>query len=181
MLIDKATFPSLKSRFEVPNTQLLLVQTISVVNMYLPTIILLAVSASAHTIFQRVSVNGADQGQLVGVRAPQDDYPIQNVNDGNIVCNTGLVQPVSQSVISVPSGARVGTLWGHVLGGAQSANDPDNPIASSHKGPIQVYLAKVSNAGTSGFSGLQWFKVASEGLDTNSGKWAVDTMISGGG
>jgi len=126
-------------------------------------------------------VNGADQGQLVGVRAPSNDNPIQNVNDGNIVCNTGLVSPVSTAVISVAAGARVGTWWGHVLGGAQSSGDPDNPIASSHKGPIQVYLAKVNNAATDGFTGLKWFKVASEGLDTSSGKWAVDTMISGGG
>lgn len=140
---------------------------------------LLAASASAHSIFQRVSVNGADQGQLVGVRAPQNDNPIQNVNDGNIACNTGLVSPVSSAVITVPAGARVGTLWGHVLGGAQYSGDADNPIAASHKGPIQVYLAKVSDAGTSSFSGLSWFKVASEGL--NNGKWAVDTMISGGG
>jgi cellulase len=149
--------------------------------MYLKSIILLAAGVSAHTIFQKVSVNGADQGQLVGVRAPQNDNPIQNVNDGNLVCNLGLVQPVSTAVISVPAGARVGTWWGHVLGGAQYANDADNPIAASHKGPIQVYLARVSNAGTDGFTGLKWFKVAHEGLDTNTGKWAVDTMISGAG
>jgi hypothetical protein len=31
----------------------------------------------------------------------------------------------------------------HIIGGAQGANDADNPIASSHKGPITVYLAKV--------------------------------------
>ena len=41
----------------------------------------LAVSGvSAHSIFQKVSVNGVDQGQLKGVRAPDSDYPIQNVN-----------------------------------------------------------------------------------------------------
>jgi cellulase len=46
-------------------------------------------------------------------------------------------------------------------------------------GPIIVYLAKVSNAATSGTSGLQWFKVAEEGL--NNGVWAVDNMINNGG
>jgi hypothetical protein len=30
-------------------------------------------TASAHTIFQKVSVNGVDQGQLKGVRAPDSD------------------------------------------------------------------------------------------------------------
>lgn len=65
------------------------------------------------------------------------------------------------------------------LRGAQSANDPDNPIAKSHKGPISYYLAKVDNAATTGTSGLKWFKVAHEGL--SGGKWAVDNMIAGGG
>jgi cellulase len=42
-----------------------------------------------------------------------------------------------------------------------------------------VYLAKVSNAATTGTTGLQWFKVAESGL--SGGTWAVDTMISNGG
>lgn len=105
---------------------------------------LAASSATAHTIFQRVSVNGADQGQLVGVRAPNDDYPVQNVNAAEMACNLGLHSPISSSVISIPAGAKVGTWWQHILGGAQGSNDADNPIAASHKGPLQVYLAKVS-------------------------------------
>ena len=98
--------------------------------------ILLAASAvSAHTIFQKVSVNGADQGQLKGVRAPDSDYPIQNVNDGNFACNTGITHK-DNTVITVPASAKVGGWWGHVIGGAQGANDADNPIAKSHKGRI---------------------------------------------
>jgi cellulase len=111
----------------------------------LPLAALAATSASAHTIFQRVSVNGVDQGQLVGVRAPASDNPVQNVNAAELACNLGLASPVSTSVITVPAGAKVGTWWQHILGGAQGANDPDNPIAASHKGPIQIYLAKVSS------------------------------------
>jgi hypothetical protein len=105
-------------------------------------------------------------------------------------------------VISVPAGAKLGAWWGHVIGGAQGPNDPDHPIAASHKGswhrsvkatmvtweqianactagPIQYYLAKVDNAATTGTTGLQWFKVAHDGL--SNGKWAVDTMIANGG
>ena len=37
------------------------------------TAALLAGSASAHTIFQKLYVNGADQGELVGIRAPDYD------------------------------------------------------------------------------------------------------------
>ena len=37
------------------------------------TAALLAGSASAHTIFQKLYINGADQGELVGIRAPDYD------------------------------------------------------------------------------------------------------------
>ncbi|KAK4165591.1 glycoside hydrolase [Cladorrhinum sp. PSN259] len=134
--------------------------------------------ASGHTIFQKVSVNGQDQGQLKGVRAPSSDYPLMNVNDANFACNTG-IQFKDNTIITIPAGARVGAWWGHVIGGAQSANDADNPIARSHKGPIMVYLAKVDNAATAGTTGHRWFKVAESGL--NGGVWAVDNMISNGG
>lgn len=139
--------------------------------------LLLATAVNAHTIFQRVSVNGADQGYLTGMRAPSSNNPIQNVNDGGFACNNGLSS--SSTIINIPSGAKVGALWQHVLGGAQGSNDADNPIAKSHHGPIQVYLAKVSNAQTTGTSGLSWFKVASDGL--NGGKWGVDNMVANNG
>jgi cellulase len=105
---------------------------------------LAATSVSAHTIFQEVSVDGAEQGLLFGVRAPDSNYPVQDVLSGDITCNTGLHSPVSSDVITIPAGAKVGTFWQHLIGGPQGANDPDNPIASSHHGPAQVYLAKVS-------------------------------------
>lgn len=56
-----------------------------------------------------------------------------------MACNTGIVYK-DNNIINIPAGARVGGWWGHVIGGAQSANDPDNPIAPSHKGPAIVYL-----------------------------------------
>ncbi|OCL05159.1 lytic polysaccharide monooxygenase [Glonium stellatum] len=144
--------------------------------------LLLAISAisRAHTIAQRVSVNGNDNGQLVGIRSPSSDYPIMNVNDANIACNTGIHQPVSSKVIDIPAGAKVGVMWGHVIGGPQVANDPDNPIAKSHKGPVIFYMAKVNDAAASGTSSLQWFKVSQDGLDS-SGKWGVDRMIANNG
>ncbi|KAF2690873.1 lytic polysaccharide monooxygenase [Lentithecium fluviatile CBS 122367] len=138
----------------------------------------LAATASSHTILQKISVNGADQGQLKGVRAPDSDYPIQNVNDASFACNKDIKHQDS-TVITIPAGAKVGGWWGHVIGGAQSPGDPDHPIAKSHKGPIIYYLAKVSNAATTGTTGLKWFKVAHDGL--SNGKWAVDTMIANSG
>jgi len=141
---------------------------------------LLPALTTAHCIAQRVRVNGADQGQLVGIRAPTSNYPIQNVNDGNIACNSGYSQPVSNKVIDVKAGDKVGVQWGHVIGGAQFAGDKDHPIAASHKGPTIFYLAKVDDPVTSTGKGLSWFKVAEDGLDS-SGKWGVDRMIAAGG
>ena len=62
----------------------------------------------------------------------------------------------------------------------RGANDADNPIAASHKGPTIFYMAKVSNAASASASGQQWFKVAEDGLD-GSGNWGVDRMIQNGG
>lgn len=121
---------------------------------------LLPLLTSAHTIAQRVrylpspipfslsptnshSVNGVDNGEAVGIRTALSNYPIQNVNDANIACNANFKQPVSTKVISVKGGDRVGVLWGHVIGGAQFANDPDHPIAKSHKGPTIFYMCVV--------------------------------------
>ncbi|GAB1313686.1 Endo-beta-1,4-glucanase D [Madurella fahalii] len=142
------------------------------------TLVTLATAVSTHSIFQKVSVNGADQGQLKGVRAPYSNFPIQNVNHPDFACNTNL-QLRDNTVIRVPAGARVGAWWGHEIGGAAGPNDPDHPIAASHKGPISVYLAKVDNAATAGTTGHQWFKIAERGL--NNGVWAVDELIANGG
>jgi lytic cellulose monooxygenase (C1-hydroxylating) len=107
-----------------------------------------------------------------------------------------LVSPLSNTVITIPAGGTVSAWFEHVLGGAQSATDADNPIAASHKGPILIYLAKVfditrkiglcwpswkvDNAATArDYNTYERFKIADQGLDTTTGKWAVDTMIAG--
>jgi len=135
-----------------------------------------ASSVNAHTIFQDVSVDGVSQGQLTGLRTPNQNNPVYDVTSTDMVCD----KPgyTSTSIISVNPGSKIGYYWEHVLGGPQFANDPDNPIASSHHGPIQIYLAKVANAATSSQTGLQWFKVASQGFDTGSKVWGVDTMVA---
>ncbi|PSN62551.1 hypothetical protein BS50DRAFT_603251 [Corynespora cassiicola Philippines] len=141
---------------------------------------LLPALSSAHCIAQRVRVNGQDNGELVGIRAPNSNYPIQNVNDQSMACNANYRTPVSTKVIDVKPGDKVGVQWGHVIGGAQFPNDPDHPIAKSHKGPTIFYMAKVDNAASASPNGLKWFKVYEDGLD-GSGQWGVDRMISAGG
>lgn len=113
-----------------------------------------ALSVEGHAIFQKVSVNGADQGSLTGLRAPNNNNPVQDVSSQNMIC--GQPGSTSQTVIQVKAGDRIGAWYQHVIGGAQFPNDPDNPIASSHKGPVMAYLAKVDNAASASLNGLKW-------------------------
>ncbi|KAK1964080.1 family 61 glycosyl hydrolase [Colletotrichum sublineola] len=115
--------------------------------------------AHAHAIFQKVSVNGKEYGSLAGLRAPNQNNPTQDVSSQDIIC--GKVATSSQEVITVAPGDRIGAWWQH--------------------GPITAWLAKVPSASGGGVTGLQWFKVAEDTLDTGSGQWAVDKMIGGGG
>ncbi|KAL2156624.1 hypothetical protein VTH82DRAFT_1369 [Thermothelomyces myriococcoides] len=142
-------------------------------------VIAIAASAWAHSIFQKVSVNGADQGLLVGLRAPQSDYPVYDVNDQQLTC--GLPGTRSDKVIDVKAGDRIGAWWGHVIGGEQYPSDPDHPIAASHKGPISTYMARVDNAATASDAGLQWFKIHEDTFDPATGLWGVDNMIANSG
>jgi cellulase len=87
-------------------------------------------AVNGHAIFQRIRVNDVDQGQLVGVRAPAKNTPVQDVTGDSIACNTNLYSPV---LVTIPAGAKVGTSYEHVIRGPQIPNDPDNPIAHSHK------------------------------------------------
>ncbi|KAH9907609.1 glycoside hydrolase family 61 protein [Xylariomycetidae sp. FL2044] len=139
----------------------------------------LAISAEAHCIFQKVSVNGQEQGSLVGLRAPNDNNPVYDVTSQDIICQKQ--GTTSDKVIAVAPGDELGAYFGHVIGGAQFANDPDNPIAKSHKGPITAWLAKVDDAATASKTGQKWFKIWYDTLDTSTKIWGVDNMISQGG
>ncbi|KAI1303786.1 glycoside hydrolase family 61 protein [Xylaria venustula] len=138
-----------------------------------------AASAEAHTIFQEVSVNDQKQGSLVALRAPNDNNPVYDVTSQDIICQKA--GRTSSSIINVNPGDQIGAYWGHVIGGAQFANDPDNPIAASHKGPITAWLAKVDNAATASKTGLKWFKIWEDTFNPSTKKWGVDNMISNQG
>ncbi|KAH9936772.1 glycoside hydrolase family 61 protein [Epithele typhae] len=147
----------------------------------LATAALLAGSASAHTIFQKLYVNGVDQGELVGIRAPDYDGPIMDVTSNDVICNGGINPyhtPISTAVIDVPAGATLTAEWHHTLN--QAAGDPSDPIDASHKGPLISYLAKIPDATQSSVTGLKWFKIAEEGLEPD-GTWATDKMIANAG
>ncbi|KAJ2916112.1 hypothetical protein MD484_g4293, partial [Candolleomyces efflorescens] len=148
----------------------------------LTTLLSLLAGIHAHSIFQEVHVNGVSQGHTAGIRVPEYDGPISDVNSNDIICNGGINpyrQPLSQKIIDVPAGAQVTAEWHHTLRGAEP-NNPSDPIDPSHKGPVMVYLAQIPNALQSSVTGLKWFKIYHDGLDS-SGVWGVDRLIKNKG
>lgn len=128
---------------------------------------------------QQLSVNGVSQGSLKGLRAPNQNNPVQNVASNDLTC--GVVATQDSTVISVAAGSQLGAWYQHVIGGPQFSGDPDNPIASSHKGPVTAWLAKVDNAASASHTSANWFKIAEENLDTSTNTWGVDTVIKNNG
>lgn len=130
-------------------------------------------------VLQKVSINGQEKGSLEGIRAPNNNNPVQSVSSNDLTCGQSGYK--SNTVFSVSAGSQVGLWFQHVIGGPQGSNDPDNPIASSHKGPVTAWLAKVDNAASSSHNGLKWFKIWEDGFNTGSRKWGVDNLISNNG
>ncbi|KAF9533056.1 glycoside hydrolase [Crepidotus variabilis] len=146
------------------------------------SVVFFASSGSAHTIFQELWVNGVSAGHQVGIRVPSYDGPITDVNSNDLICNGGInpyVTPVSKTVIPVPAGAQVTAEWHHTLTSANTG-DASDPIDASHHGPVIAYLAKVPDATQTTVTGLKWFKIYQDGLDS-SGKWGVDRLITNKG
>ncbi|KAF6745879.1 family 61 glycosyl hydrolase [Ephemerocybe angulata] len=138
-----------------------------------------------HTIFQRLSVNGQSYGFLQGVRTPggeQANSPTTDLTYPNFACNTE--HWTDPSVIPIPAGACVGAYFSDYLAGPKCLpfGDSVHPVHPSHKGPIIVFLAQVSNASTTTSTGLRWFKIAEDGYssvpDSDSSRWASERMIA---
>jgi len=78
------------------------------------------------------------------------------VNSQDMICGSSGTK--SQTVVKVSAGDKIGTYWGHIIGGKQYANE-DGTIASSHKGPVMAYMVKVDNAASAGLNGLKWYRL----------------------
>ncbi len=106
-------------------------------------------------VIQAFSVGGVYQGQGVGVRVPSDNtvrpfsqtpiegliilQAITDINSASIACNTGYMQPVSQTVIQVPAGSKVTAHFHHKSTGYVGP-DPADPLDPTNKGPVIAYL-----------------------------------------
>lgn len=110
------------------------------------------------------------------------DGPITDVTSNDVICNGGpnpLNQPLPTDIINVKAGDKLTTEWHHTLD-STSATDKADPIDPGHLGPIMIYLAKVDSALTTTVTGLKWFKVYEDGLDSN-GTWAVTRLYNNKG
>ncbi|KAG8914689.1 hypothetical protein FRC00_011472 [Tulasnella sp. 408] len=135
-----------------------------------------AASAHAHSVMQQIIVDGKAQGALTGIRVPAKNSPVVDVESNDIICNANLRSPLPGDVIDVKGGSKVGIEWHRTIGKLSS-----DVISKSHRGPIQVYLAKVDSATQEDVTGLNWFKVAEQGFDAGSNTWATDDLIKNKG
>jgi cellulase len=129
----------------------------------------LATLAHSHATVWNLLVNGVDQGVEKGasgyIRTPVNNSPVKDLTSKDLTCNTNNVA-VAKSV-SVEAGDEVTFQWHH-----NDNSAADDIIDGSHKGPILVYIAPTASNG----AGNVWVKIAEEGYDASTKKWAVDKL-----
>ncbi|KAF8075049.1 glycoside hydrolase family 61 protein [Lyophyllum atratum] len=114
-------------------------------------------AAVAHTTVYGAWING--------IRSPPNNNPVKDLKSSAMACNVNN-NPVSRT-LSVKAGDKFTFEWYH-----SSRND--DIIASSHHGPVLVYIAPTSSNG----QGAVWTKIFQ---DSYSGNWGIDRLISSHG
>jgi len=136
-----------------------------------------AVVTSAHTIFTNLVAGGTTNPVGYAIRDPSYDGPITDVTSNYLACNGGSNPTTPSSyVVNVNAGSTVQAVWRHTL-----TSDATDVIDPSHKGPVQAYLKKVTNATTDPGYGSGWFKISEAGLDVSTQDWAVTDLIANQG
>ncbi|KAF4220099.1 hypothetical protein CNMCM8980_003388 [Aspergillus fumigatiaffinis] len=128
---------------------------------------------SAHATVHAVWINDVDQGagnSAAGyIRTPPNNSPLTDVTSSDMTCNVNGKNAVAKT-LSVKAGDKVTFEWHH-----DSRSASDDIIASSHMGPVMVYMAPTEK----GTAGNGWVKIAEEGY--SNGKWAVANLIANKG
>ncbi|KAH2783192.1 hypothetical protein KXW19_001736 [Aspergillus fumigatus] len=128
---------------------------------------------SAHATVHAVWINDVDQGAGNSadgyIRSPPNNSPITDVTSTDMTCNVNGKNPVAKT-LSVKAGDKFTFEWHH-----DTRSDSDDIIASSHMGPVMVYMAPTEK----GTAGNGWVKIAEEGY--SNGKWAVANLIANRG
>ncbi|KAE8369734.1 putative endo-beta-1,4-glucanase D [Aspergillus caelatus] len=127
---------------------------------------------SAHTTVHAVWINDVDQGEGNSesgyIRSPPSNSPITDVTSKDMTCNVN--NKATAKTLEVKAGDKITFEWHH-----DSRSESDDIIASSHNGPILVYMAPTEK----GTAGNGWVKIAEDGY--TDGTWAVETLIKNRG
>ncbi|TGJ78202.1 hypothetical protein E0Z10_g10559 [Xylaria hypoxylon] len=110
-----------------------------------------ATNVAAHATFQDLWINGHGASCA---RLPLSNSPVQAVTSKDIACNAG-TSPVAGKC-SVAAGTTV-TVEMHQQPGDRSC--ASEAIGGDHHGPVQFYMASVSNAASADGSAASWFKI----------------------
>ncbi|KAI5918077.1 glycosyl hydrolase family 61-domain-containing protein [Camillea tinctor] len=124
---------------------------------------------AAHATFQDLWIDGVDQGSTCA-RLPLSNSPITDVTSSDIACNAGTSPAASKC--SVKAGSTV-TIEMHQQPGDRSC--ANEAIGGAHYGPVQVYLASVSDASAASVpsAATSWFKIWAD-------TWAANPSGSSG-
>ncbi|EGS21285.1 uncharacterized protein CTHT_0031380 [Thermochaetoides thermophila DSM 1495] len=130
--------------------------------------------ASAHTCFTTLFINDVNQGDGTCVRMPKDGslstHPIYGYDNPDLACGRDGNIPVAFTC-PAPAGAKLTfefRMWADL--------SQPGAIDAGHKGPIAVYLKRVSNITIDSAVGPGWFKIYEEGFDTATNMWAVTKL-----
>ncbi|KAH9941875.1 glycosyl hydrolase family 61-domain-containing protein [Epithele typhae] len=127
--------------------------------------------AAAHATFQELWINGVDQGSSC-VRLPASNSPVTSVTSNDIACNANAAS--SKGVCQVMPGDSVSVEMHQQPGDRSCANEA---IGGDHFGPVQIYMAKVSDATSAVGSSAAWFKVTEMGMPSMAPDyWATEVL-----
>jgi cellulase len=131
-----------------------------------------ASGANAHALMHGVWVNGVDQGdgRNVYIRTPPNNSPVKDLASPDLACNVNGAKAAS-SFVKAAAGDSLTFEWLHNTRG-------DDIIDGSHKGPIITYIAPYTEG--NGADAI-WTKIAEDGYDSTTKKWAVDKLIAAKG
>ncbi|EGO29817.1 glycoside hydrolase family 61 protein, partial [Serpula lacrymans var. lacrymans S7.9] len=129
------------------------------------------VSVTAHATFQDLWINGVDYSEAC-VRMPLSNSPVTDVSSTDLTCN---VNPTPSSGICPVNPGDAVTVEMHQQPGDRSCST--QAIGGNHYGPINIYMAKVSDATTAVGSSAAWFKVSEIGLPSDDPDyWGTEVL-----
>ncbi|KAF9480944.1 hypothetical protein BDN70DRAFT_893748 [Pholiota conissans] len=127
-------------------------------------------SASAHATWQELWIGSVDAGSSC-VRTPASNNPVTDVTSADLACN---IAGTSSGVCPVNAGQSI-TIEMHQQPGDRSC--ASEAIGGDHYGPINIYMAAVSDATTAVGASASWFKIAESGMVSKAPDyWATEVM-----